>query len=162
MNETIEELRSRFDELELSEKRALSLLGGFLILVFVYFALWAPANDFVASSKLDHERHLGLLNYLQSTEDDARSVASSGSKNKEGASLITAVSRTARSVGVSPSRMQPEGDGAVSVWFEAVPFTQLMRWLERLDTDQGIAVRQISMDRQDAPGQVSARIVLRE
>jgi type II secretory pathway component PulM len=36
-----------------------------------------------------------------------------------------------------------------------------MLWLERLESGQGIVVQQITIDRRDLPGQVSARLVLR-
>jgi type II secretory pathway component PulM len=36
-----------------------------------------------------------------------------------------------------------------------------MLWLERLESGEGIVVRQITVDRRELPGQVSARLVLR-
>lgn len=161
MNQMMEDLQSRYAALELNERRALLGLGVFLLLTLIYLIVWSPINTYVDSSRIDHERHRELLNYLQSTSDDARSAARSGSNRSSGPNLISTVSGSARAVGVSPSRMQPEGADAVSVWFEAVPFTQLMLWLERLDKESGVAVRQISIENQDAPGQVSARLVLR-
>ena len=74
--------------------------------------------------------------------------------------MLTTVSRAAQSVGLKPSRLQPEGGDAVSVWFDAVGFNSLMLWVERLESSS-IVVKQISIDRIDEPGQVSARVVLR-
>ena len=161
MNAYIAELRERFDALEAREQTALVVLGGFLAILVFYFTLWTPAYDYLEDSQVDHDRHLKLLTYLQSTEAEARAAAQGGAKPSAGRNLLTSVSRTAQTVGINPSRMQPEGSGAVSVWFEAVPFTQLMLWLERLESQQGIVVRQISIDRRDEPGQVTARLVLR-
>ncbi len=164
MNQAVTEALSRYKELETNEKRALLLLAGFLTVTVLYLAVWSPILGYVESSKVDHDRYRALLGYLQSTEEEARQAAGSDTGNRAGSgqNLITTVSRTARSVGVSPSRIQPEGSGAVSVWFESVRFTQLMLWIERLDRDRAIAVRQISIEGQDSPGLVSARIVLRE
>ena len=162
MNAWFREMTSRFEALEVREQVALSALAAFLLAVIFYLAVWSPANTYLADSQLDHDRDYKLLSYLKSTESEARAAASgSGTRKVTGRSLLTTVSRTAQSAGIKPSRMQPEGDDSVSVWFDAVPFNQLMLWLERLEAQQGVIVRQVSMDRRDQPGQVSARLVLR-
>ena len=103
-----------------------------------------------------------LLQYLKSTESEAKAAAGNGNKTPASSqSLLTQVSRTAQSVDIKPSRMQPEGGDAVSVWFDAVGFTKLMLWLERLES-RGIVVRQVTIERRDVPGEVSSRLVLRQ
>ncbi len=161
MNPYYAELKERFDSLESREQSALVLLVGFLLLLVFYLAVWSPVNEYFEDAQRDHDRRLELLTYLQSTEAEARAASSGSSRPSGGRNLLTSVSRTAQTIGINPSRMQPEGSGAVSVWFEGVPFTQLMLWLERLESQQGIVVRQISIDQRDVPGQVSARLVLR-
>lgn len=43
--------------------------------------------------------------------------------------------------------MQPEGENQVKVELEAADFDALVSWLERLDTREGIAIREWSVDR---------------
>ncbi len=167
MNQLIETyvgpLQERFAELEARERYALILLSGFLLIVVFYLAIWTPLNGYVESSASDRDRHLSLLQYFKSTEAEAKaSAGNKGPATLSGQSLLSEVSRSAQSVGINPSRMQPEGTDAVSVWFDNVTFTRLMLWLERLESGKGIVVRQISMERQDRAGQVSARLVLRQ
>ena len=161
MSVMIEDLRSRFGQLQRREQMALLLMSAFLLVVFFYLAVWAPADSFVADSRLDYSRHQKLLQYLRSTETEAKASKGGPARSMGGRSMLTKVSRTTQGAGISPSRMQPEGSDAVSVWFESVGFSQLMIWLERLESGQGIVVRQISIDSRGQPGQVSARIVLR-
>ena len=99
--------------------------------------------------------------HLKSTEAVARAAGGQSSRSQGERSLLTTVSRTAQTVGVSPSRIQPEGNNAVSVWFDTVAFTRLMLFLERLHSGQGIVVRQITIDGQDEAGKVTTRVVLR-
>ena len=162
MNAFLTDLRTRFGDLEKREQQALLALAAFLIPVVFYLAVWSPAVSFQADSELEFNRHQKLLTYLQSTEAQAKASVGKGSGSQlSGQSLLTSVSRAAQNVGIKPSRLQPEGSDAVSVWFDAVGFSSLMLWLERLEAGQGIVVRQISIDKKDLPGQVSARIVLR-
>jgi len=158
----LRELIKHYNELEKRERAALLSLSIFLFGVLLYAGIWSPANRYALESQIDHDRSLELLTYLKSTESKARSTLENKSAgDRAGQSLLSSVSRSARTVGVNPSRLQPEGSEAVSVWFDEVAFTKLMLLLERLESGQGIVVQQISIDRRDVPGQVSARLVFR-
>ena len=158
----LRELIKHYNELEKRERAALLSLSIFLFGVLLYAGIWSPANHYVLESQIDHDRYLKLITYLKSTESQARSSSENQSTGKAaGQSLLSSVSKSARSVGINPSRLQPEGSEAVSVWFDEVAFTKLMLLLERLESGQGIVVQQISIDRRDVPGQVSARLVFR-
>jgi general secretion pathway protein M len=162
VNAYFAELKSHFQELEKREQIALTALSAFLVGVVLYLGVLTPVNEFVAGSRLDFERHHKLYEYLDSTSAQAKQASKSGGKTKaSGQSLLTSISRSTQSIGIRPSRMQPEGSDAVSVWFDSVAFSQLMLWVERLESQHSIVVRQITIDRKDQPGQVSARLLLR-
>ena len=162
MRDYLRELMKHYHELEKRERVAVVSLSIFLIGVVLYLGVWAPVNNYALEAQIDHDRYLKLLTYLKSTESQARSSSESQTTGKAtGQSLLSSVSKSARSIGIKPSRLQPEGSDAVSVWFDAVAFTRLMLWLERLESSQGIVVQQITIDRRDLPGEVSARLVLR-
>lgn len=161
MNQFLDDVRSRFDDLEKRERIALTGLAVFLSTVVFYLAVWAPINEFVDDGQRDYARHLSLLEHLRSTEAEARASKGKSQRQVSSGSLLTTVTKAAQAVGVSPSRMQPEGSDAVSVWFDSVAFTRLMLFLERLQAREGVVVRQISVERQDESGKVSARLVLR-
>lgn len=149
---------ARLDSLEARERHALVALGLFLAALLFYLAVWAPVSRYVAQGQAERDRQLGLLQYFQATEAEAR--AQKGGKAAS-QSLLSEVSRSAQALGLNPSRIQPEGRDAVSVWFDQVAYTRLMRWLEQLADSRKIAVRQITLERQSVSGQVSARLVLR-
>ena len=161
MNKFVEELKTRFAQLENRERIALLSLCSFLVVVIFYFLIWVPTTEFVDSGKRDYDRHLKLLKYLRSTEAEATASKTRPNPEMSARSLLTTVTRTAQTVGVTPSKLQPEGNEAVSVWFDSVPFSRLMLFLERLKATQNIVVRQISVESQDEPGKVSARVILR-
>ena len=158
LRELLAPLRERLESLDARETYALTGLAVFLALLLFYLAIWAPVNAYVSSSQLERDRQLGLLQYFKSTEAEARAQKGGAAPSQ---SLLSQVSRAAQAQGLSPSRIQPEGRDAVSVWYDQVPYTRLMRWLEQLEASDGLAVRQLSMEARSAPGQVSARLVLR-
>ena len=153
-------LKNRYETLELREQQAVKALACFFGALFLYFGLLTPATDFRDDRLSDFERYQSLLQYMRSTEGQARASKGDNIAAVGGQNLMSNVSNSTRRFGIEPRILQPEGDNAVSIWFDAVSFALLMDWLTSIN-QQGISVRQISIDRQDAPGTVSARLVLR-
>ncbi|XOV88667.1 MAG: type II secretion system protein GspM [Pseudomonadota bacterium] len=156
----LEVARSRFKALEPRDRVALLSLGVFFGLLLLYFGVWVPANTFFAERQANRDQQLRLVQYMRSTEQEARAAAAEGGNTVNGQNLLTEVSRSAQQFGISPNRLQPEGSDGVSVWFDGVAFNDLIRWLEA-QSRQGVAVRQLSIDRNAVSGTVNARIVLR-
>lgn len=152
-------LRARYDSLEARDQKALVIAVVFSAALVLYFGMWVPANEFLAEKRADRDRQLTLVQYMRSTEKEARALGGKRA-GAPGGQLISHVSRTAQEYGIPPNRLQPEGSDSVSVWFDNVAFDDLVRWLES-QSKQGVLVRQVSIDRQDQPGKVNARIVLR-
>ena len=156
-------LEDRYASLEERERYALMALAAFTVLLMFYLVIWSPVNNLVTDSRLERDRHLELLRHFKSTEARARAAAeSNGDSQASGQMLLSEISRSAQMVGIAPSRMQPEGTDAVSVWYQEVSFSRMMLWLERLETSQGIMVRQASLEPTSRPGIVTVRLVLRQ
>lgn len=152
-------LRNRYEHLERQEQLAVKTLGIFFAGLFLYFGMLQPAHDFRADRLVDFERNESLLQYMKGTEADARATVVGG-PSINGQNLMSDVSNSARRFGINPNRLQPEGEDGVSVWFDAVSFGLLLDWMSSVSS-QSVSVRQISIDRDDAPGIVNARIILR-
>ncbi len=78
-----------------------------------------------------------------------------------GGSVLTLIEVSANASGLKESmeRVQPEGEGA-RLWFDAVAFDALVRWLAELEQRQGLMVSQLSVDAGAEPGVVSARVLV--
>jgi type II secretory pathway component PulM len=152
-------LRDRYEHLERQEQLAVKALGIFFAGLFLYFGMLLPAHDFYADRLADFERNQSLLQYMKTTEVEARASASD-EPGISGQNLMSDVSNSARRFGINPNRLQPEGEDGVSVWFDGVSFGLLLDWMSSVSS-QNVSVRQISIDRDDASGVVNARIILR-
>ena len=161
LNATLEKLIERYAQLEQGDRIALSGLGLFFSLLFIYFALLNPMYSYHAESMAARDRQLSLIQYMRASEKQARSAKTETRSTASGQSLLSQVSRIAQQIGIRPNRLQPEGSDAVSVWFDSVAFNDLVKMLRQVQLQQGIVVQQISIDKEDQPGVVRARIVLR-
>lgn len=148
--------------LEPGDRYALTGLAVFFGLLFVVLGIWQPAVDYAARAEVSRNSQRGLIDWMNSTVIQARATAGNQiTGHRSGQSLLTSVSRTAQAFNIKPNKLQPEGNDEVSVWFEAVAFNMLVSWLEELQMKQGILVKQISVDKDEEPGTVNARIVLK-
>jgi general secretion pathway protein M len=161
MSALILQIRQRIQELERKEKLAILALSVFLALLTFFLVIWFPIYEYKQKQRDSYERSLDLLLYLQSTEEEARSVKVDGSKRMSGQTLLTKVTRTAKTAGIQPSRLQPEGNDSVSIWFDSVSYRELMLFLERLESREAIYIIQLSIDKGNQSGKISSRVTVR-
>ena len=161
MSALILQIRQRIQELERKEKLAILALSVFLALLTFFLVIWIPIYEYKEKQRDSYERSLDLLLYLQSTEEEARSVKVDGSKRMSGQTLLTKVTRTAKTAGIQPSRLQPEGNDSVSIWFDSVSYRELMLFLERLESREAIYIIQLSIDKGNQSGKISSRVTVR-
>jgi len=161
MKQTLKKLLERYHHLEKRERLALEGLGVFFGLLILYFVIWSPTNQYYEESKAARDRELSLIQYMRGSEKQARAAKKGAGASASGKSLLTLVSRAAQKKGIKPDRLQPEGSDAVSIWFNGVAFDDLISLLKQIETKEGVHVQQISIDREEQPGTVKTRIVLR-
>ena len=153
-------LKERFDALQSSEQRAVTILGVFAVVVVTYLGIWAPASDWRVIAEQARDRQFDTLSMMKETESQARAAARERPAETAEGSLLSLVSSSAQAQGINPNRLQPEGENAVSLWFDNVAFSSVMELLERMAAIPGVEVQQLVIDGSEEPGQVRARIVL--
>ena len=161
MSALILQIRQRIQELERKEKLAILALSVFLALLTFFLVIWIPIYEHKEKQRDSYEKSLDLLLYLRSTEEEARSVKVEGAKRMSGQTLLTKVTRTAKTAGIQPSRLQPEGNDSVSIWFDSVSYRELMLFLERLESREAIYIIQLSIDKGNQSGKISSRVTVR-
>lgn len=153
-------LRHAYAGLSDREKNSVAALTVFLLIGLAYFALWSPSSSYLENARESWTRQNELLQWMRSTEGEARNASRENPSRQSGQPLLSEVSSSAARFKITPTRMQPEGEERVSVWFEDVVFNDLIKWLQMLEQQGMINVRQISIDARAEPGKVSARMVL--
>jgi general secretion pathway protein M len=56
--------------------------------------------------------------------------------------------------------IKPQGEDKVQLRIEQAAFDTLLKWLDGLTGQHGIAIESLNVDRQQQPGLVNARLVL--
>ena len=162
MNSLISHITQRIQELEKREKLAILAVSAFLAFLTFILVVWFPVHEYREKQRSSYEKSLDLLLYLQSTEEEARALGKKDeAKRMSGQTLLTKVTRTAKTAGIQPTRLQPEGNDSVSIWFDSVSYRELMLFFERLQAREAIYIIQLSIDKGNESGNVSSRVTVR-
>ena len=155
--------KSKWEALGEREQLSLKVMAVALLLAIAYFALWLPAKTYMENTERLMEERIELLSLVQSSRSvlaQSTATASSG-ESLNSQQLVSTVTNMARTQKLSLKRFEPSGDDKVKVWVEDVSFDLLVAWLASLDKSVNVKVEQISVEKQDKPGVVSARLTLK-
>lgn len=158
-------MKAWWSGLQVNERRMLIAGAVVLLLVLPYFGVWLPLQDDIAALEEQVREQQAVKRWMQQAAAEVKQLsAGSGSvvRPRDGRSLLAVVDQTAKRSGLGPGlkRLEPEGQAAVRVWLEQVAFDDMVAWLTGLEQQNGLVVATITIDRQDLPGQVNARITL--
>lgn len=145
----------------LSEReRKLLSAGGILVFIAVlYWGVWSPVADSLEAQQTAVESQQRQLGWMQQQAAEVVQLRSRGSRTKSSGSLSAVVNRTARELGITLSRIQPQGT-SLQVWIDDVPYNQLINWLGTLRSQQGITAASLDLNATDTAGQVKVRRLL--
>ncbi|MET0002349.1 MAG: type II secretion system protein M [Candidatus Thiodiazotropha sp.] len=146
------------------EHMALIIGAAAILLLLVYLLLWRPFNHALDKKALLVESQQLTLNWMQDNLDLVKNLRSQQRGKSAGSNeaLLTLVDRTAKKIRLRQQiqRIKPQGDNAVQLWIEEAPFDTIIKWLGQLTQTHAIEIDSLTIDRQDKPGLVNARLVL--
>ncbi|MES9972737.1 type II secretion system protein GspM [Candidatus Thiodiazotropha sp. LNASS1] len=146
------------------EHMALIIGAAAILLLLVYLLMWRPFNQALDKKALLVESQQLTLNWMQDNLDLVKNLRSQQRGKSAGSNeaLLTLVDRTAKKTRLRQQiqRIKPQGDNAVQLWIEEAPFDTIIKWLGQLTQAHAIEIDSLTIDRQDKPGLVNARLVL--
>lgn len=153
---------ARYRGMEERDQFAIKILLLFFAAVLIYLIIIMPAKDFAKSAKDRYMKNQSTLQWMQANQGVFNSGVSQAVAAREGQSLLSLASNTAKNFGMSFKRFEPADGNALRLWLDDVNFNNLVQWIEALDKSYNIAVREITVDPSLRQGLVSAKIVLQE
>lgn len=150
--------------LQAQEQRTLLIGGIALSVMVVYFLIWEPVNNEVASLEKQVAEQKAIKTWMQQAAVDVKQMQSSGKRQtiSGGRSMLAVVDQTVKRSGLGGSlkRLEPEGDSAVRVWLEKASFDDAMRWLIQIEDQYGLRADSLTIDRKDV-GRADLRLTLK-
>ncbi len=161
----VRSLQRQLEAMPARDRAALKVLAVVVAILVLYFALWQPAQDYMNDSKSLLDERVGLLKLVRENRSTLAAMSKSSNGNSsvsqlDSQQLVSTVTSMAQQQGVALKRFEPSGEREIKVWVDDVAFDKLVSWLSQLKARIGVTVEQISLEKEDKPGLVSARLTL--
>ena len=151
-------LAARWQAMPARDRLALSLLGGFLLVVLLYLLAWRPVSQNLEQARSFLQQQRALNGYMQAHAPEVQALQGRPQVNLDPARLQGLVTASAASQGLNVERLDSQGNGGLQVSLQATEFTRLLRWLVSLE-EQGVRVEEAGLERADK-GLVTSRLLL--
>lgn len=153
---------ARFRQLGLRDQAMLMVLAAALALYMLYQLLWHPlakANDNLAQQNAGLLRSLANVSQLAAQYNELKKL-NAQNNGAQGSSLTQLVDDTVAANQLHMSRFQPGSTGDVQVRFDNASFDQVMRWLNELESKDGVVLREFGISPGSGAGLVNVSVRL--
>lgn len=158
-------MKAWFESLATREQRMVAGGAVLVVVMLVWGLILAPLGSATDSTRARVEGKRTLLAFIQSAAGELATAGDAPVQAElSGESLVVVVDRSLRQAGLGQSltRNQPVGEDGIRIRLENASFDSLAGWLADIHARSGMAIESASFDRAQAPGQVSASLVLRQ
>lgn len=158
-------MKDWLESLESRERMLLAAGAALLALLLIYVLVLAPIRTDYQQLKKSVTEQQATAAWMQESAQIIQSLGSSdggAARGLGGRSLLSVTDATARASGLGPAlkRVEPEGGNSVRVWLEGASFDVFIKWLVTLNNQHGVAASSVTLERNEAAGQVDARLTL--
>lgn len=142
---------------EPGEQKIVALLAAASVLTLLWLGVWQPVAQWRAEADNRYQNAQKTLSFLTANKDQLEASVSQGG-NTANRSRLRLITQAANARGLKLNRVQPEGDGSVSVVLQDQSFNDVLAFTAALAENNGIAVSRASIDGSGTPGRVNAQI----
>ena len=146
------EAKSRSDQI------VINLVGALFISSVVLLGVWQPIQNNNSEQRSRYVNELTLTEWIALNKNRLRTLSNSSLRQADTSSAVARITNAANQNKVTLDRLQPESDGSVSISLQNQSFTKVLRWLVKLETQQGLTVLRLGIDKGSKTGEVSVQI----
>jgi len=164
-NSTVLGLQKQYEMLPPRDRSVLKIFSIILMMFIIFYAMWLPAHGYMENAQRDVEQNKQLLTLVKQNKALLSSLSRSSGSSKtdkvmSSQQLVSSVTNMAKRNGVLLKRFEPSGERKIKVWVDNASFDKMISWLTALNKSLNVSVEQISIEKDDAAGLVSARLTL--
>ena len=151
-----------FNRYNRREQLLLTAAAGLLVIYLLYVLVWAPLAESQQTLALQNQRAQETLVNVQALAARYRQLEGAGSQRRAGTdlSLSQIIDQTVAANQLSLKRYQPSSDGDAQVRFENMPFNNLLAWLNQMESEYGLVVKDLAISPGSAAGVVNLSVRL--
>lgn len=141
------------------ERRAIAILATVVVLVLLWALAWEPLQRDVRRLRIERDADRAALALARHDVDEINTLQRTPAVPP--VDLRTAVQQSLVAAGLRSAVTDMQWpQGRAQITFAGVEFASLVGWLESLQRQNGITVREATVSRRIEPGTVRAEVVL--
>lgn len=146
------------------QEQLMLLLGSFVVLAYLLFAvILSPMSASVSSLQQQNEVAAESLVAVKALAKEYTALQKSGAgKTGSKQNLTRLIDTTVKQSQLTMNRFQPSSSGDVQVRFENAVFNDIVAWINILESDHGVMVKDLSISNGAATGLVNVSVRLRQ
>jgi general secretion pathway protein M len=157
------QLKLWYSSLPQKEQWMVSGTGILIVVTLFYLMLWEPIHLGLQAEQQKKKAQTEILLWMQQAATEVKTLRSSGMRsNKRDKNKPTTliIEQTIKNAGLKTSlnKLESSGKNGARVILNAASFNQILVWLNTLATHNGIHVVSASIERNNDPGRVNARL----
>jgi general secretion pathway protein M len=159
-----QELKEWFKGLEQREQHLLVLAGVVIGAIVIYLLAFKPLATNLDSVKSSYQSQQALRDWMQVQVQQLKQSKSTGANqnNRGNRSVNVLINQTAAANQIQISRSQPRNENQYQIWLDKVTFSQLMTWLNNLQSEYGIFVYSINISKSEEEGMVRVNLTFQD
>lgn len=155
--ENFNAVKEWWNQASVRDQLALVILGACLGLYILYAAVLKPVGEMRDKQLKSNAAQMAALERVR---DLGAKWANRGGSGSGGGSLVNMVDDSLRKHSLRLNNMQPSGNNAVRLRLESVSFNSMIAWLNEMETQQRLQVKDLSISSSRDPGLVSVNMRL--
>ena len=141
-----------------SDRIVINAVAALLLFSIVITGVWQPIQINNSEQRSRYVNELTLTEWIAINKNKLKALSNSPLKQSDTSSAVARITNAANQNKVTLDRLQPESDGSVSISLQNQNFTKVLRWLVQLETQQGLTVLRLGIDKGNKTGEVSVQI----
>lgn len=158
-------LTAWWQDLAARERGYLTILGLFLLVIIIYYAIYTPLNDSISDLQSQINYQQQIIQTIKPHVQQIKALQTSGKQNNavSASNLLSTVDSNLKSTGLSiyASEVSQTNDNGVQIKFTNVPFDRTVTWLVKLWQQYHIQVTRIDSQRSKTIGNVNMLLTLK-
>lgn len=152
-----------FNNLKRQEQLLLLLLAALLTAYLLFALLWRPMAQSAQSLELQNQRSVESLGAVAALAEEYKVLQQTGlARNQSKQNLTRLIDSTVKKHQLVMSRFQPSSSGDVQVRFENARYNSVLGWLNELENDHGVLIKDLSITMGAGSGVINLSVRMRQ
>ena len=141
-----------------SDRILINALAALFLFSITLLGVWQPIQINNSEQRSRYVNELTLTEWIALNRNQLQSLSNSSTEQSDASSAIARITNAANQSKITLDRLQPESDGSVSISLQNQSFNRVVRWLVQLETQKGLTVSRLGIDKGSKTGEVSGQV----